>query len=133
QYQYQFTAKHRGGGTSDDARWADELSRDDEFSVFDDADFHDISDEDGRLYGVFRTQDGVLRDLGTWRQQMAEVPRPSGGSPWHGYPIWAVNDEAPPNRSGQQMRPAKVVFDMLLEAGLITTRDRRRLLKGRHA
>jgi len=131
-YRYQFTEKHHGGGTSEDARWAEDLSHADEFSVFDAADFHDVTDEGGRLYGVFRTQDGVLRDLGTWQQQIAGFPRQSEGSAWHGYPIWAVNHETPANRSGQQMRPAKAVFQRMQDAGLITKREKKRLLAGKH-
>lgn len=133
QYEYLFASKHHGGGTSDDARWQDDVTRDEEFSVFDEADFHDISDSDGRLYGVLRSQDGVLRDLGTWQQQVAEFPRANEGVPWHGYPIWAVNQEAPANRSSQQMRPARGVFQKMEDAKLITKRERKRLFKGKHA
>jgi hypothetical protein len=57
-YRYLFLAKHHGAGSKSDARWLPELSRDEEFAVFDDADFHDISDEQENLYGVLRTPDG---------------------------------------------------------------------------
>lgn len=133
QYSYQFTAKHHGGGKPDDARWSEEVSRDEEFSVFDEADDQDIFDEGGRFYGVLRNAEGELRDLGTWQQQLAEFPRTNEGVPWHGYPIWALNELAPPNRSGQKGRPAKAVFQKMEEAGLITARQRKRLYKGDHA
>ena len=87
-YRYQFAAKHHGGGKADDARWVDDVSRDEEFSVFDEADFRDILDDDGRLYGVLRGADGKLRYLGTWKQKIAEFPRANEGIAWHGYPIW---------------------------------------------
>ncbi len=60
-YSYQFTGKHHGAGKADDARWAEDVSRVEEFSVFDEADFHDIFDEDGRFYGVLRDADNELR------------------------------------------------------------------------
>jgi len=132
-YFYLFSGKHHGGGRDDDARWAEDISRDEEFSVFDEADFHDISDEDGRLYGVLPTPARGLRDLGTWQQQMAEFPLANENVPWHGYPIWAVNQDAPSNRSDQKMRPAKEVFRKMEREGLITKRQRKRLFKGDHA
>jgi hypothetical protein len=131
-YSYQFTGKHHGAGKADDARWAEEVSRVEEFSVFDDADCHDILDEDGRFYGVLRDADGKLRDLGAWQQQIAEFPPANEGVPWHGYPLWAVNELAPPNRARQQMRPAREVFEKMERAGLITARQRKRLYKGDH-
>ncbi len=132
-YSYQFTAKHHGGGTADDACWSKDVSRAEEFSVFDEADYCDIFDEDGRLYGVLRKSDGDLRDLGTWHQQVAEFPRANEGVAWHGYPIWSVNELAPPNRAGEKFRPAKEVFRKMERAGLITARQRKRLYKGDHA
>jgi len=132
-YSYQFTAKHHGGGCAEDARWAEDLSRDEEFSVFDEADANDVLDEAGRFFGVLRDTDGELRYLGTWQQQVAEFPRANGGTPWHGYPSWAVNDVAPNNRSSQKVRPARIVFERMERAGLITRRQRKRLYKGDHA
>jgi hypothetical protein len=132
-YRYIFLGKHHGGGSSIDACWSNEVSRDEEFFVFDEADNFEIADEGDRMYGVLRDSDGELRDLGTWQQQMAEFPHASEGVPWHGYPIWAVNDDAPPNAAGQKVRPAKRVFLKMDVAGLITRRQRKRLFKGDHA
>jgi hypothetical protein len=132
-YTYQFTAKHHGGGKADDAQWANDVSRDEEFSVFDEADVCDIYDEDGRFFGVLRDKVGKLRDLGTWQQQMAEFPSSNEGVPWHGYPIWSVNELAPENRASQKVRPAKEVFARMEKVGLITKRERKRLYKGHHA
>jgi len=132
-YIYQFTAKHHGGGKADDARWSKDVSQDEEFSVFDEADYHDIIDDDGRFYGVLPSPGGALRDLGTWQQQVAEFPRANEAIPWHGYPIWALSELAPPNRSGEKARPAKEVFVKMEQAGLISARQRKRLFKGDHA
>jgi hypothetical protein len=132
-YQYVFTAKHHGGGKADDARWSEEVSMDEEFGVFDEADFCDIFDRNGRIYGVLRGADGSLRDLGTWKQQIAEFPKADQGVPWHGYPIWSVNEIAPSNRAGQKARPAKEIFQKLEAAGLMTVQEWKRLYKGAHA
>lgn len=129
-YRYLFTAKHHGGGSKSDSRWI--VDRDTEFAVFDDADRHEIEDEDGRLYGVCR-EANTLQDLGTWGQQVAEFPKARPGNVWHGYPIWAVSENGPDNRRNAKLMPSKRVFGKLEAAGLITTRDRKRLLKGDHA
>ena len=129
-YRYCFTSKHHGGGSSEDAEWG--ISRDDEFAVFDSADFFEVCEADGWHYGVLSV-DGDLRDIGSWQQQVAEFPKASPGNPWHGYPLWAVNEEAPPNRSAQKMRPSKVIFTKMEAAGLITKQQRKRLFKGQHA
>lgn len=131
-YRYFFASKHHGGGTSEDARWEPSLSRKVEFSVFDDADFHDIRDNDGRYYGVLR-EGKKLRKLGTWHQQIAEFPKARRGTPWHGYPIWAVDSVAPPNRASEKVRPSRDVFDKLEEKGLISKQERKRLWRGGHA
>jgi len=108
------------------------LSPDSEFAVFDDADWFEVTDDGGWLYCVLRDGEELL-DLGTWAQQIAEFPFSREGQPWHGYPIWSVNHDAPENRSGEKMRPAKAVFSRLEAVGLITARQRKRLWRGDHA
>lgn len=132
-YRYLFTTKHHGGGDRNAARWSPDLSEDEEFSVFDAADEHDISDELGWLYGVLREGEDGLRDLGTWNQQVAEFPLADEGHPWHGYPLWAVSEPAPAKLRGEKHRPAREVFAQMERAGLLTARERKRLLKGDHA
>lgn len=131
QYRYIFTGKHHGGDRAA-ARWHPELNHDAEFSVFDNADFHDLSDERGWLYGVLRDEEDGLRHLGTWNQQMAEYPLANEGQPWHGYPLWPLKELGPENRRGEKMRPAKDVFLKMEQAHLISQRERKRLFKGDH-
>ncbi len=131
-YQYQFTPKHHGADPGA-AQWLPELTLDEEFTVFDTADLHEVADEDGRLYGVQQLPDGSLRDLGTWSEQVAEFPVASEGTPWHGYPLWAISPGGPTNRAAEKMKPAKAVFQRMEAAGLITKRQRKRLQKGDHA
>ena len=127
--QYQFTPKHHGGDPGA-ACWLVELTFDEEFSVFDDADYGESCDDDGNLYGVKKTDEGGLRYLGTWNQQVAEFPVARDGEPWHGYPLWPLNQLAPENRRGEKMRPDKIVFDRLRRANLISKQQRKRLMKG---
>jgi len=132
-YRYLFTKKHHGGGTSQDAQWHPELTRDEEFLVFDQADFHEICEDNGCLYGVLCSPEKKLRDLGTWLQQVAEFPEATASGPWHGYPVWAVNGDAPSNRANEKMRPSKMIFQKLEAVGLVTAQQRKRLFKGQHA
>ena len=49
---YCFTPKHHGGRDSRNATWLPELSRAEEFMVFDMADNHQLADASGNLYGL---------------------------------------------------------------------------------
>ncbi|MBX9622775.1 MAG: hypothetical protein K2X82_03080 [Gemmataceae bacterium] len=127
---YQFTPKHHDGRDPDAARWLPELTREEEFGVFDAADAIEIADAAGNLYGVLRG-DGKLRPLGTCEERLAEFPVARPGEPWHGYPVYPVNEDGPENRRGLTCRPAKEVFARLVETGLLSKRERRRLSGGR--
>lgn len=130
--QYLFTAKHHGADR-EAARWLPGLTADKEFSVFDLADLHDLSDERGWLYGVLRAEVEGLRSLGTWNQQMAEFPSANEGQPWHGYPIYPLKGLGPENRRGEKCRPSKEVFSKMVMNGVLTSRERKRLSKGDYA
>ena len=132
EYRYLFSSKHHGHGGSDAAQWLPTLSPDAEFSVFDTADFHGVSDEGGSLYGVLIDENRKISSLGTGYQQVAKFPSARLGEPWHGYPLWPLGEETPPNRRGEKHRPSKVVFLKMETAGLLSARDRKRLWKGDH-
>src|SRR5438067_1620202 len=108
-YQYQFTPKHHGADPGA-AQWLPDLTLAEEFAVFNAADQHDLSDDDGRLYGVQPDDGDGLRYLGTWNQQVAEFPVAREGEAWHGYPLYPVSELAPQDRQGEKYRPAKAVF-----------------------
>jgi len=129
-YRYLFTSKHHEG--HGDAQWVASLSEADEFAVFDGADEMELSDENGNLFGALSEGDDSLRTLGIFAEQIAMFPCAAEGSPWHGYPLWALNDGAPANRRNQKHRPAREVFDKMVLAGLINQGMRRRLMKGDH-
>jgi hypothetical protein len=128
---YQFTPKHHGGARGQ-ATWDPNLSDDEEFAIFNMADETELADVDGNLYGVMRI--GVrLRTIGCWSEQVAEFPVHGESERWHGYPCWPLNDEAPDNRKGQKHRPAQTVFQVMLEKGIITKQQRKRLITGDNA
>jgi hypothetical protein len=131
-FRYLFTAKHHGGDKKA-AMWLAGIDRDTEFSIFDVADFREIADSRGWLYGILRGDDGKLRDIGTWNEQVAEFQPGAVGEPWYGYPKWVVNELGPPNRKKSHCRPEKQVFDRMVAATLIAPIERKRLLAGRHA
>lgn len=131
-HHYLFYNKHHGQDPHA-ARWLPDLSRDEEFAVFDDADFHDLSDDRGWLYGIRRDPDGRILELGTWNQQIAEYPFACSTETWHGYPLWPLKDAGPENRRGERFRPSKVVFLKMEAAELLSKRDRKRLMKGDYA
>jgi hypothetical protein len=71
---YCFTPKHHGAGSRSDARWLPGLPRAEEFAVFDMADLHQLSDDDGNLYGLRIRQDNTSREvleLGTRHEMIA--------------------------------------------------------------
>jgi hypothetical protein len=128
---YLFTAKHHGGDP-EAATWLPSLDDDVEFSIFNQADRDDLSDDKKRLYGARRDGDGGLGCIGTWGQQIAEFPYARPNEAWHGYPLWPLYDWAPESRQGEDLRPSKVVFLKMEGVGLLTKRERQRLFKGAH-
>jgi hypothetical protein len=132
-FRYLFTAKHHGGDKGA-AMWLPEINQETEFSIFDRADLHEIADEREWLYGVLLDERGRLRNIGTWDEQVAEFQRPAtDGEPWHGYPQWPVDETGPPNRRKQSCCPDRVVFTLMMTAGIITKIQRKRRLTGRSA
>jgi hypothetical protein len=132
-YRYFFFAKHHGGDTRA-AMWLTSISREVEFSIFDHGDLRDIADNRGWIYGVLLDDEGDLREIGTWEEQVAEFrPGVSLADPWHGYPQWPVDKLGPANRRRQQSCPDRVVFDLMVAAAMIDRIQRKRLLSGRNA
>src|SRR3974390_1372479 len=71
-YPYLFYVKQHGHGGPDDAQWSEDLTQEEEFAIFDLSDEHELSDEQGNLFGLRIDQDGELLFLGTWGQQVAK-------------------------------------------------------------
>lgn len=137
---YVFTPKHHGASPNSSC-WAADLSFDEEFAIFDRADGiivedriamdeRQVADADGNLYGYEKLENGSLRELGTWHQQLTEFPHQTEGSEWHGYPIYPTSPLAPPRYQGQKCRPATEVFDRMVQIGDITPGQRKKLKKG---
>lgn len=134
---YCFSVKHHRHDDRDDAQWAQDLTRPEEFPIFDLADFHDLCDPEAakrNLYGLRIGPGGLTLDLGTRHQQVAEFQEAHPNHPWHGYPLWPLRrrDPGPTNRKQQAMRPSKAVFERMEAAGLLTRSQRKKLAKGDH-
>lgn len=127
---YVFTPKHHGGGDKDSSCWLTSLTFDEEFAIFDRADGVVVTDGSGNLYGYETLSTGTLRELGTWHEQIAEFPNQVEGAVWHGYPIWSIHSNTSQNYQGQKCRPAKEVFDRMVQLGDISPAQRKRLKKG---
>ena len=131
-YRYFFYDKHHQAGPSTDAQWLTEreLTREQESNVFDDADFHDLADATGNLYGMRRRDDtGRVPKLGTQHEQIATFPKAAATVAWHGYPVWPIEVHRPKDRPRPVPRDA---LDHMVRAGLITENERRRLQAGKH-
>ena len=127
---YCFYVVHHGRGVADDTQWAGDLSEAEEFTIFDESDWHDLSDPKGNLYGLRRSPDGTILDLGTQGEQVAKFWNPDNNQPTHGFPLWPLTDSGSDNRKKQ---PApKDALKKMLEAGLLLTAQYNRLRKGKY-
>jgi hypothetical protein len=136
-YTYCFTPKHHGRGSQSDSRWLpeSELPRDEEFAVFELADFHDISDLHGNLYGLRLGQgetEGEILELGTRGERIARFWAEDQPRHWHGHPLWPIDARRATNRSSQKYRPSPDIFDRMVLAGLVTKAQARRLKASKH-
>ena len=129
-YRYFFHPKHHGAGSRTDACWRPQISRSDEFEIFRDAANRELSDEAGNLYGLRNDSRGGVWDLGTRGEQLALFWNPPEGSPWHGFPCWAIMTKDSLNRKGQQYKPPKSIFEKLHKQRILTASQCKRLSKG---
>jgi hypothetical protein len=131
QYQYLFHPKHHGRGGPREAQWLKELSHDQEFGVFDLADTHELLDGKGHLYGFHLGPNQEILELGTLEQQVAMFPRARPDEPWHGYPLSPLRRVRSPHPEERDV-PTEVLRRMV-ERGLLSEIERRRLEKGKRA
>lgn len=132
-YQYGFHPKHHlpGRPASRAAQWSGAISRDQEFAIFDEADFHDLLDEDGNLFGLLR-EGGEIAFLGTLDQQIAFFPLARPNEIWHGYPLANISRQATNPRPPIRVIPTSVLSTMVDKKQLDST-DMGRLLRGKPA
>jgi hypothetical protein len=131
-FRYCFYVKHHGRGAPNASQWAEDVSRQDEFGIFDEADWHDLSDSEGDLYGLRRSAEGDLLDLGTHGEQIAKFWRPStDNQPTHGFPMWPVAEDSSDNRKKQSAPVA--ALSKMVEQGLLLPSHYKRLRKGKYA
>ncbi len=128
-YRYFFYDKHHGRGGPEVARWALNLSEDVEFGIFDQADELELTDDRGSLYGILLGPDRQVLILGTLRQQVAKFT--DSGPHWHGFPLGPLDRNLAPPHPPERALP-KDPLQKMVNAGLLTREERRRLLKGKH-
>jgi hypothetical protein len=131
-YQYFFYDKHHKAGHSEDAQWLPNMNPDEEFTVFDLADWHELTNEKGDLYGLRPGPEGTVMILGTREEQVAEFPRAQEGHAWHGYPAWPIMRLDRDKQERKYPVPREALAKMK-EAGLITEKQRKRLAGGKQA
>lgn len=132
-YKYFFHPKHHGAGGPTDSRWSPDVSRAEEFSIFDGADEKDLADEDANLYNVRKAADGSILELGVFHEQIARFWKPRAtADAWHGHPLWPIEAGGPSNRARQSCRPGTLVFRRLVEQGVLSERDSYRLNNGKN-
>ena len=51
-YRYFLYDKHHGRGGPEASQWADDITEEEEFQVFDEGDWLELSDQNGNLYGL---------------------------------------------------------------------------------
>ena len=131
-YRYYFHPKHHGAGSSTDSRWKPDISKAEEFSIFELAAPLDLCDNEGNLYNVRKASDDEFLELGIFHEQIARFWKPSGSEAWHGHPLWPVETDSFTNRSTQKCRPEKAVFDRFIERGVLNRWQCDRLRSGKH-
>jgi len=130
---YEITGKHHGGNRRA-AMWLPQVTHAEEFAIFDVADFNDIFDNAGSLYGVQPLREEQLRHIGVWNEQVAKFPRKRANEPWHGYPVWPLEiAREGRHKKPKKLRPPKEIFERMCDAKLITERQRMRLMNGDYA
>jgi hypothetical protein len=131
-YRYYFHPKHHGAGHPTVSRWRPDVSRQEEFRVFENAAHLDLADTDGNLYNVHKADDGTVLELGVFHEQIARFWKPSvPREAWHGHPLWPVRAGGPSNLAKQANRPDKSVFDKFVELGVLSKVQSHRLNNAR--
>jgi hypothetical protein len=128
---YIFTDKHHHCRTSDHGCWLKEISREIEFSLFQDAETGDYSDERGNLFNVHKDGEEFI-EIGTKHELLATFWNPRSAAEWHGHPCWPIKTREPLNRSNQDYRPSKAVMLKMVEKGRMAQHEADRILRGDH-
>jgi hypothetical protein len=128
---YKFTDKHRNCSKGDHGCWLKEITRDIEFSLFQDAETGDHCDDQGNLYNVHKNGDEFV-EIGTKHELLAIFWKPRPPSEWHGHPRWPIRTRDGFNRSTQGYQPSRSVMQKMVDRGRMSQRDADRILRGDH-
>lgn len=97
-YRYYFHPKHHTAGNPTVSRWKPDVSRSEEFQIFEIAVRLDLADEDGNLYNVRKGPHGAILELGVYHEQIARFWKPS-----------ARQRRGTAIRSGRSTRPGRAI------------------------
>ena len=92
-----------------------------------------VSDGEGRVYGILRSAEGQIREVGVYHQQIAAFAQAVPDQTWGGHPIWQLHQEDLAGLPPQKALPPKEVLMKMESAGLLTPLQRKRLARGSHA
>ena len=120
---------HTPANVESAAQWLPGLPPAEEFGVFELADRHDLSNSTGHLFGL-RIRERLVLELGMLGEQVAAFPVVRGDKPWHGYPHWPLAKDGGPD--GRTYPPPRQALRKMESAGLISSKQRRRLEAGKH-
>jgi hypothetical protein len=130
-HRYIFYKKHHDYAVRTVSQWAQDLTREAEFVIFNLADERNLASSSGDLYGLRLGDDRAVMILGTMGQQIAEFPFTNSGTPWHGYPLGPLVNVRPPH---PPKRPLPMdALDRMVAEGLLLPHQKKRLRKGDHA
>jgi hypothetical protein len=123
---YFFYTKHHKSSPSPDAQWC--VSQEDEFTVFDEADFHDLSNAKGDLFGVLKRANGSFEVIGTREEQLAEFPVTPPNQAWHNYPLNLLSRH---EEVGRKARPPIEVLETMVKERILSHKQKSRLAGGK--
>lgn len=128
-YRYFFYVKHHAAEDHENSQWAN-VTPEEEFSIFDSADENDIFVETGsdrNYFGILVNLNSLrVQTIGTKGQQVAKFPHSRSNTPWHGFPLFPIDNDS----SRKNIVPREAI-DRMVEVGMITAQKASRLKGGK--
>ena len=107
------------------------MTHDEEFAVFDLADFHDLSNEKGDLYGLHLSPERSIMIWGLEKNRWRSFLFRKEIIPGMAIRAWPIIGWSGTSRSEISL-PPKDALEKMKHAGLITENQRKRLARGKH-
>ena len=94
---YKFTDKHHHCSKSDHGCWLNEITRDIEFSLFQDPKLAITAMKKRISYNVHKNGEEFI-EIGTRHEFLAIFWNPQSAAEWHGHPLWPIKTREALNR-----------------------------------